>query len=126
MVLFSVVFWGLRGLILLGVVEPSDFMWRLVPGRSFGVSSHALVVVIFILMWGIVPGPFFCYFLGYGRTFFAVYVGAIYFWVDIDSQGGFSPPPPCFGGGVFCDWGGELFRDIFSVVFCALRGLFVL
>ena len=99
--LFSVVFWGLRGLILLGVVEPSDFMWRLVPGRSFGVSSHALVVVIFILMWEIVQGHFLCCFLGFERTIFAWCGGAVYFWVEIDVCDYFWGPPPCFDGCIF-------------------------
>ena len=37
--LISVVFWGLGGLFLLGVVEPSTFGRGFVPGRDFRVSS---------------------------------------------------------------------------------------
>ena len=55
-------------------------------GGILGCLPLNLMVVVFKLMLEVVPGPFFCFFLGFDRTLFALCSGDIYFWVLNDAR----------------------------------------
>ena len=52
MVIFSIFFGGVRGIFSLGMVDPSPFGWRLVPGRSFRVSFPCFDGGVYFILFG--------------------------------------------------------------------------